>query len=351
MFMNTYMGCLLLACIYFALFYVWGRFFLIVIHAKGGICENILLGYCTVQVLFQIPYLFVFINRGSFRSLSVIWLIVMSFLTVLVSFYIARCHQNTDRQTMNNKQKIAAAITVVLVLSMMVYLTLRENYHSYDPRNYIRELNSMVYDDKIWNTDGAIDFHHGMSSMLSFFAMPSLFTVISPYYISFFMVRIIGIILFSLSSYHLAEIVFEKKETIVSYYGLTAAVLTPLLLMLWGSAYTAEFFNLRIYESKGYLQFVFFPIAFTVCLEMFKDGTREKECWDKQILLGFSAVAIGPSSLTSYLILLLMCMTAKLAYSKFAGSWRTIGWTVLAACPNLCYLLVYFLIIRRYLVL
>jgi len=143
--------------------------------------------------------------------------------------------------------------------------------------------------------------------------------------------------------YRAGEIVFRRAGGRICWPALTLSVLVPLLLMCWGSKYTAEFYYWRINEAKGYCQFILLPLGFTVFLDMLKNPSRRKKLWKEQLLVGVAAVAVSASALVSYLFLLMMGTAALLARDRFRNGLKTLGRSAVCALPNLVYLAIYIL--------
>lgn len=327
------------------LFYLWGRGFLTLIHAKKDVASSICFGYLVLQFLFQIIYLPFYFTRGSYRATSYIWLGIVVVVSIALVFFLwkngVRKKAGLKLVKMKKSEIVGICAATIMILGLACYISLHVPYYGQDTVTYITYMNHFYYDDSMFVRLGDLSFHYGMSSMLSLFTVPSLLTGIKPYYTALFTIRIVGVCLFSFSLYRIGEIIWSKPEKPLCRSGLWLAVLVPYSLMFWGSNYTAEFFYWRINEAKGYCQFVLMPIGFSVFLEMFKAGVDRKKLWKEQLLVGLAAIPISASALTGYLFLLLMATLALLAYDKMKKGWVTIGQAWICALPNLFYLVIY----------
>lgn len=340
----TFVACVGIAFAWIVLFYLWGRAFLTFIHAKRDAASSIAFGYLVLQMLYQVIYLPFFFTRGSYRATVYIWFgIVIAGSVGLVLYLRENKIQDKCESKMQKREIAGVALAVVTVLGLAFYIALRVPLYGDDTVTYITIMNQNYYRDSMWISAGTLNFHFGMCSMFQFFTIPSLLTGIRPYYISLFTVRIVGIVLFSMIVYRIGVIVFKRNEKSFCWHAVILAAISPYLLMFWGSMYTAEFFYWRINEAKGFCQFVLLPLGFSVFLSMFRTDVDRKPYWKEQFLVALSAVAVSSSSLTPFLFLLLMGVSALLAFDKLKNGWRTIGNTAICAIPNLIYLIVYIL--------
>lgn len=346
----TFVACTLVAFAWILLFFLWGKSFLLFIHANTDTASSIAFGYLIIQTVYQIIYLPFYFTRGSFRSVTYTWMGIVAIGSVLLIHYLLK-HPSEKKQKMKTIEKAGICVSSLLVLALSFYITHLVPYYGADTVTYISKMNEFYYKDSLWVNSGNLSFHYGMCSMLEFFTAPTLLTGIKPYYLSIFTVRIVGICLFSLVLYRTGNIIFNKGDRVFCFPAAVLSVLAPYLLMFWGSNYTAEFFYWRINEAKGFCQFVLLPISFSIFIEMLKNSIGRKPLWKQQILVGFSSVAVSASSLTSYLFLLLMGTLAVLAYDKLKQGWRTIGYVILCSLPNMAYLSIYILEKYGYIVL
>lgn len=338
----TFVACVGIAFAWMALFYLWGRSFLALIHAETDVASSIAFGYLVLQVIYQAIYLPFYLSRGSYRATAYIWLGIIGIISIIQVVWFRRKPLG-QMERLNSGEKIAVLLTGVMVLGLAAYIALHVPFYGADTVGYITTMNNAYYQDTMWIESGGLSVHHGLCSMFHFFTMSSLITGIKPYYISLFSVRIIGICLFSFILYRTGVIIFKKDKKHICRAAAVLAVLAPTLLMFWGSNYTAEFFYWRINEAKGYCQFVLMPLGFSVFLEMFKESTNRKELWKKQFLVALAAIPISTSSMTPYIFLVLIGTVALLAYERLKGGWRTIGSATICALPNVFYLILYIL--------
>lgn len=343
----TFLACFLIALAWMALFYLWGKGFLTAIKAETDLASSISFGYLLLQVIYQAIYLPFYFFRGSYRMTVYIWLGIILAASAFLIFFL-RKQSTENRKKISVLEKTGVCTASILILGLAIYISLHVPFYGQDTRTYINTMNESYYRDSMWVGSGKLSFHYGMSSMYQFFTIPSLITGVKPYYISLFTVRIVGICLYALILYRMGAVIFRTNEVGFSSSALLLSVIGSYFLMFWGSNYTAEFFYWRMYEAKGFCQFVLLPLGFTLFLELFKKGADRKAIWKKQLLVGLSAVPVSASSLTAYLFLLFMGTAALLAFDKLKKGWTSIGYTTMCAIPNILYLIIYMLEIRGY---
>ena len=338
----TFVACVGIAFAWMGLFYLWGRAFLIAIKAEPDVASGIAFGYLVLQVIYQIIYLPFYLSRGSYRATVYIWLGIVGIASLGIIVYL-RNHRSGKRIELKAAEKAKICGAVVLILGLAFYISLHVPFYGQDTVTYISTMNDAYYRDTIWISSGVFSLHHGLCSLFHFFTVSSFITGIRPYYISLFTVRIIGVCLFALIMYRMGVIIFCKTEKKNCWPAIALSIITPMLLMVWGSNYTAEFFYWRINEAKGYCQFILLPLGFSVFLSMFKERESRKPLWKEQLLVGLAAIAVSSSSLTSYIFLVLMGVVALLAYDKGNKIMETIGRAIICVLPNMLYLILYIL--------
>lgn len=342
----TFAACVLISFAWIGLSFLWGKAFLSLIHAERGVASSVAFGYLIIQVLYQIIYLPFYLTRGSYRTVSYIWISIVAIVSFLLIIYL-RKHSRKEKKGLTFKEKFGVCISAIIVLGLAIYISLHVPFYGADTRTYISTMNNAYYRDSIWIDSGVLLIHNGLCSIFHLFTTSSLLSGIKPYYISLYTVRIIGVVLFSMIMYRTGVIVFRNKEETICWPAVFLGVLAPYLLMFWGSNYTAEFFYWRINEAKGFCQFVLLPLGFSVFLSMLKDGAERKILWKEQLLVGMAAIPVSSSSMTSYLFLLLLGVAALLAFDRLKNGLQTIGGAVACATPNLIYLLLYILVQKQ----
>ena len=324
-----------------ALFYLWGRWFTGFIHADQDIASCIAFGYLVLQVIYQAIYLPFFLSKGSYRMVSYSWIVVVVIASV---FLVLNLKKNPCKKiTLKKREKLGLGLASIMVIGLAAYISLHVPFYGADTETYISRMNDAYYMDSMWVRWGSLSVHHGLCSMFHFFTVSSLLTGIKPYYISLFTVRITGVCMSSMIVYKIGCTIFKRKGASFCWPAVVLSVLCPVLLLLWGSNYTAEFFYWRINEAKGYCQFVLLPEGFSVFLEMLKSENSRKIAWKKQMLIGLAAMPVSSSSMTPYIFLVIMGTVAILAFDKLKDGWRTIGNAVICSLPNLLYLILYVL--------
>lgn len=342
--MRMYIMCVLFSLIYIALFYLWGKAFLsICLRIDAGACGSVLFGYLIIQILYQVVYLPTMLLRGSYRTVTWIWLVAILGLSVYLCFRV-KYKKPSFRQIQMGKL-VALVGAAIVILFLACFIALHPLAYGVDTNYYISSMNLMIYNDNLW-TKGGLNFHNGMNSLFSLLALPSLIAGIPPYYVSVFLMRILLVFLTSMTAYYTAKVVFDRENHGISWAGLFAAVLLPIFLVFWNSPYQATFFIRRSNEAKAYGQFILLPIGFAVFLEMLRGDAERRTGWYKQLAVGLAAIAVSASSMTAYLFLLAMGTAAILAHDCFKGAGKTLGFAGLCALPNLLYLIAYVLQIK-----
>ena len=325
-------------------FFIWGSVFLGWIRSKRSFCENVLFGYIVMQAFYQVVYLPFFLARGSYRWLTILWLVFFAVTTAFCLGYIARQIRWT-RKKRSAKPLILGTMGVIVFIS---WLALRIGIHprpfGADTNTYIDAMNKMVYQDIIWQRAGELYFHSGLNSHFGFFATLSMITGIHPYYVAHYFMRFIGVALTSMVAYRTGKVLLDRSNDGISGYGLALSVLVPLGLAFWSSIYTGYFFWMRTNEAKAYCQMILLPLAFSVCAETFLEDGERSVLWKKQMAIGLAAVPIATSSMTAYLLLIALNMIGLIARDRIRDIRPTVLRAIMCMLPNLCYLLLYIIL-------
>ena len=345
--MKELLLCSLITVGFLVVLYIWGKAFLTAIHGETGICDSILFGFAVIHVIFQVFYLPFLLTRGSFRSLAIIWTIVSFIFTLALIIYLKRKTIKT-RDTLKNisfrdtihrlstAQIISFTLVVAMNLFLCWYIGCRPRHNGVDTIQYIQRMNEMVYRGYLWNNGNTLEIHQGLNSFYSLFAIISWITGVRPLYINCFTMRFLGIIFSSMLAYRFGRIAFGKKNGV---YPMAVAVIVPTAMMVWNSDYaTGMFFYERTNESKAFCQFMLFPLAVSILVQMFQEGNDRKPLWKEQIIIGLSAVPIAVSSMTIYPALMFVGLVGLLVYDRFKGAGRTVLKSFLCVLPNILYI-------------
>ena len=340
--MQNALFCAVIAAAYLGLFYIWGRTYLTVLNAHADVSSSILFGFILMTSAFQVIYLPFLLARGSFRTLTYVWLIILALITGEMIFYISRKTARVQRKRTSKGRIIGMLFLAGLTLFLCLEIAYHARPYGADTNFYIDEINNMVYDDVISISGSRLDIHHGVTNIFALFGISSLITGIRPYYIALHTMRYVGVILTAFTAYNAGKTLGTNQEKGISWMGIGTCFLTVLFFSSWSSLYGGAFFWQRTNEAKAYCQLVLFPIAFIVIIQMFQNREERKVLWKKQMLVGFSAIPIAVSSLSAYPFFMLIGMVALIVYDRFKNVKETIGYSVLCVLPNLIYLVLYF---------
>lgn len=338
--MKTVELCLLLVTIYLCVFYIWGRTFLELIRGIADISGSISFGFVVMHVVYQIFYIPFFLSRGSFRTLSMVWVFVSLVITLFCLGFIIKTRKRGKTRSLSTRLICFAVLVVVLTtgLSLLVWLHPRD-YHD-DGFFYIDQMNKMVYHDVIWHFNGALDYRHGFNSFFSLFATPCLFIDITPFYMSVFLMRFLGVILTSMVVYQTGKTFYDRGRRGLSEFGLMLSTIVPLAMMFWTSMYIAHFFWLRTNEAKAYCSLFLLPLAFSVMVGMNFIEADRSVLWKKQLAIGLSAIPIASSSMLAYPVLIIVGTVALLANDRFRNAKRTFLSALMCVVPNVVYIII-----------
>ena len=340
--MKIYLLCCGIVLAYLGISYIWGRNFLSLIRAKVDLSSSILFGFIILLTSYQIPYMPFFLLRGSYKTLSLAWLAVISLITIYLLFRLIKA-KTIVLVKADRLQIISIGIVSALFIYLCVFISMHSPAYGSDIDAYIDSMNAMCYNDSIWIQEGYLNIHHGMNSIFGMMTIPSLILGIRPYYMSLFTMRILLVLLSGMAVYRIGKSALKEEIENISLSALWMSAIVSVIIMFWNSDYQAHFFFRRSNEAKAYCQFVLYPLGFSVFLQMCTEKTERKGLWIQQFFVGLSAVAISMSSLTGYPFLVLMGMMAVLAYDKFRKPVKTILWSLLCVAPNLMYILLYLL--------
>lgn len=340
--MNTIIFCALITVCYLAVFYIWGHAFLGMIGSPQSMSESVAFGYIVMQAVYQFFYLPFFFARGSYRALSVVWIIASTGITVFCIFYNWKNKENRKVKRFSAMQILLVVAAVILIawLCALIGLHARPNYIA-DGFTYTNEMNEMVFQDRIFEDGGTLKIHHAFNSIFALFATPCLLTGIRPFYMSLFMMRFLAVCLTSVVAYCTGKALLDRNKEGVSWYALALSVIVPFAMMFWSSMYTGEFFYMRSNEAKAYCQLVMLPLAFMVSVEMFTDGADRDVLWKKQFAIGLAAIPIAQSSMTAYLLTIIVTAAGLLVHDRFRQSKGTLLRALPCIVPNCIYLLLY----------
>ena len=340
--MGVFLKCCGCAILFLSVFYIWGKALLKVLIVQDGLVDNILFGFVILLGLYQIPYVPAMLLRWGYRSITIPWIIIVGVATVGIVIWLIR-NRSLKRIRYNMKEWAGIGIGIGIIIFLCCFISLHSPAYGYDTNAYISSMNDMYYNDRIWIKGGTLITHNGLNGLFGFMTIPSLLTNIRPYYMSLFTMRILLVVMTLLCSYRIGKIVFNETNSNFSFAALFTMLLTAILLVFWNSPYQAQFFIRRSNEAKSFCQFFLLPLALSVSFQMFSHDLDRKKTWILQLILGFSAVAVSMSSITSYLLLLFITMMALLVYDRFEKAKNTISWIVLCATPNLvCGIFYYF---------
>ena len=320
--MKIYLFCWGIVIAFLAVFYIWGRSFLSIIKARTDVSSSILFGFMAVLLSYQIPYLMFFLNRGSYRTLSLGWFVIAAVITVFLLVRLIR-KKAFPIPKLSQRQWVSLILVFALGAFICVYNSLHVPGYGPDINQYISTMNKMYSDDTMWIEAGVLNIHNGANSFFGLLTVPSLILGIRPYYVSLFSGRIMLVILGMTVFYRIGKIVFGKGEKGISVCALWMSTLVAVIIMFWNSMYQAHFFYRRSNEAKAYCQFVLLPLGFSVFLEMCRGDLERTPLWKEQLLVGLTAIAVSMSSLTGYPLLVFIGMAGILAYDKMKKGLQT----------------------------
>ncbi len=340
--MKILLFCCLITAFVFVILYIWGKSFLTVIEAETYVSDSILFGFVIIHIIFQIFYLPFLLTRGSFYILSTVWVIFASLFTLFQLFYLYKKKELQLNIHFSKKYSIVLLIIVAVIGFMCFYIGGHPRWNGIDTVQYIRQMNEMVYRGTLWNEGNELQIHQGLNSYYTLYAIISWITRIKPIFVNQFIMRFVGVILFSIVSFRFGRIFFDEKG---NYYPLIVAIFAPIVMMLWNSQYSAAFFYSRTNESKAICQLVLFPLAVSIYIELLKVKVinERKVFWLKEIAIGLAAVPIAVSSMSIYPVIAFVGMVAILTFDKFKKWHRTLLYSALCVLPNVFYLFLYIL--------
>ena len=329
--MKTVLICYASVILFLIIFYFYGRALLSALRVKTGFCDNIIFGFVFLLLTYHLLYLPFFLTRGSYRLFTWIWLGIMA-----VGIIPLIIRQRIHLPHYSNKQYIIIGVIVISVVFLCIFIPLHSPAYGQDINTYINSMNQMYYEDVMWVHEGRLNIHNGSNSIFAFMTIPSLLFGVRPYYISLITMRSLLVILTIMIAYRSGKIAFNDYDQDFSGAGIAVALLAEVFLMCWNSMYQPHFFFRRSNEAKAFCQFVLFPLAVSVFLQMCKTENR-KTLWIEQFIVGLSAIAISMSSLIGYPFLVAIGLAVLLAIDKCRKPAGTIGPAIICALPNLVY--------------
>lgn len=337
--------CYLSIAVYFVIFYIYGYTFLKLIKRTYSMCEAVLSGFFIYFSFFQLYFLVGSFLYFRFDVFSVGWFAIQFMCSILLFLKMKKKIIRSIVETYLFIKDwiighpIIAFVSFAIILFSYVRIVTRPLVAP-DPSTYIGNMNLMLYRNRLFIAGYAIDPKEIMRGYYYQFASLSYIIGVKPIAVCFYVARTVGFISANLVSYLLGKVIFSDNHVKIIYF-LTAF---QIICYIWFSAYCTDFYTRRIYEAKGYCQYIVCPfmVYFWIILNQ-KKKVCDISAWALMFLCAVASIPISASTLmvtpVSVLFGFVATFSANYKEMEIKDKIRLLGYSILSALPNLAYIL------------
>lgn len=367
--------CILILSI--AVFYVLGKAVCIRCCWPLAAPEIVCVGFFFYFAAFQVIAEVMIFTKSRLHVLKNVWIVILILLLAVAVMIIRNEFKRHNKSSVYEDQeqgiqtqfginglsgvyrnqpdtvtRLLMALMAAAILCECASAVLMQRNIGWDFAYYIGNMTTSVATDTMYLYDGSsgllrneLELRYALSSFYMNTAWISQLTGISALVLQKYVMGILCVLLTNAVVYSFAMEVFGKERK-------KAAVLvtiTILLTIFWDVYDTsAQFLMLRNYEAKAYCANVVLPMILFLLYRIWKSGGKN-EGFGELFLVSFASVAVSMSSLVIVPAMIVIMMLAHLLVEK---KWNTAIIFRIFCCmlPNVCYMVVYFLSTRGWLV-
>ncbi len=348
--------CAVAILLYIITFYIYGFTFLESVRIKQQLCESVVCGLLVYFTIFQFYFVFFSIVVPlPFNIFSIIWFVINLVMTLLG---IRKCHFLIleDIRKMIKEVKLfvlkhpVIAILLIVIMGISYVRIVLRPVVEIDPSNYLRIMNTTLYRNRIFLSGDAIPVKEIMRAFYYQFTTISSVLRIKPILVCFYVSRSIGFIGTNMVSYLIGKVIYKKNIT----DNVCFIMIFQILCYLWFSVYCTNFYTRRLYEAKGYCQYIICPFMFYFWIKLNSSKKySDLSQWSLMFLCAIASIPVSASSLLLTPVGIICGGLLSLAYGwdiqSIDDKETIIKYSTISVIPNAIYLLIYLMSITGYL--
>lgn len=351
--MEQVIQCIILAAACLIVFFIFGALIAYIFDWPKTGYQIILCGFFAYFSIFQMVALPLILWQRPLSLLYHVWRIVFLFIVVLTVVMAAVKRRLPFHPAIGILRSVtlikAAAAAAVLLLCCFVGI---QHYLGWDTAYYIGTVNISLNTDSMYIVDAYtgvpgkyMDLRYALSSFYMHTAVLCKTFRLHPALVQQYTIGTLCVIMSCLTVYLIGRELFEKSKN-------SAAVLllTWILLNFFFKTdfTTSQFLLYRAYESKAYCANVIALGAVYITIRLWKDKMRGRSCWLELFIIAFAAI---PISMSAILLLPAYLGIVLLAWLLVHRDIKVIPYGFICVLPNICYMLLYFLYAKDYLLI
>ncbi len=347
------------AVLYLLLFRLVGTTVLSFLGRRDIYIHRETVGFFACFAIFQFLYVPMVLLKAWFHLLAWGWLLTIVILVLICGIYLVTSGGEhpfkmpaglpMDKEEIPDWLEKTIKWVVLLGSAAFVVFLVLQQYLGWDTAFYMGNMNEAIYTDTMYlynGNDGTLmkhmDLRYALSGFSMQFTVPCYFLGISPVVMCYYGIRGIGAVLALFIVYDFGMLLFDKKETFA--YILVGTFMAVNITFFSFSA-TSLFFIRRMNEAKGYCANVVLPMVALLLLMIVKKQGRH--LWGLLFIICLGSVGASMSSMMLVPALLgLGAVVIAIDEKKF----RPIFYGIVCALPNLAYVTIYILNVKKVLV-
>ena len=236
----------------------------------------------------------------------------------------------------------------LLVIAFQIAVSVFGAHMDADDAFYVGTATTTLQEDSLYQinpyTGGeyqGIPTRYILSPFPIYLSVMSELTGIHPAVMAHRIFPIIFYVLAYTAYYLLGKTLFQKNTRAQGQFLLFCALIQ---MSFYYSVYTSStFFLVRIWQGKAFLASVLLPVIFYLCLELFREATREISWW----VLGFFCMAACLASSMGIMLVPVMVGIFAFFYGVLEWKWMRVGKAFLCILPCLLLGMVYILLVLK----
>lgn len=346
--------CGVIICVLLGIFWIWGGWVQKILNISlEGLAEQIIFGFLAYFIFFQIIALPVVLLKQSLTLLTWMWygMVLITFLGMLVKRKIFAVYFCNDVKALLKVLKMKIGIVVIAAVCLAAAFAALQAYNGWDVGMYIGGINKSLstdtfyfYNGNVGSRQANLNLRYALSMFYVHFTVLCRVFHIEARIMMFYCVRVLCVILAAMVVYIWAKKLFSNQTEKAAW------MVFIWLIFNWfmnGEYTTASFLFLRGYEAKGFCANVVLPLLLYGIYCLVQENVQEN--WKKLFLIAYASVPISMSSLAIVPVAIgIMGVLLLIREKHFSPIIRT---CFLCVLPNLCYLFIYMLYDKGYILI